>query len=324
MTRYSKGACGFYCITREKNGSEEVLIPWTQNLITDTGLLNLCEGRLPQEIVLGTGNPSNIAKNGTSLGNRVAKRGFSSEDGGFAMDSGSGEHYYWFMASSTFPPHQGVAGETLTEVGFRDPDSGGKLYTWAEIQPAIQPAADDTLKVWYEIRFYQISTSDQSGAEMIKGSSNNYTARVMGIGTAQSHDGRLPLGGRVTISAYGSSASLGQKTSTSPDSNGDLIARIQNLDPYVSSAVLAGDAAIVDARVDVGADTLVGSTIHIITVEAYLGEVAPGVYSPSASLPTGLQVSYSPGFMLSGPDVMTFEWTHALLRYSPVSPEPRN
>lgn len=324
MESTPQGVCGFFCITRLKDdGTEEVLLDWKQNLITNYGLENLCNAELPTGIAVGTGNPSNISKTGTSLANQVAEQTFTGHDGGFAQDSASGEFYYWFMANVTFPDHQAIANKTLTEVGFLYPDTANSLYTWAEISPAITPGPDDSLRIWYEIRFYQTEEPDQTGTESIKGQTTNYTARQMGIGTAQSPNGTLPEGFYAVLTTYGSAASLAPQTATGPDSNGDQIGVAKDLVPTSGPVTISNDTASKDVSLDVGSDVVADPEVHIITVEAMQEPINQGTQSPAATLPTALQVAYNPGFELKNSDVLTVKWTHKLSRYTPTNPEPR-
>lgn len=182
------GFAGRYQLTKHKAdaegnpipGTEEVVLPWFDNLITNAGLdmLGVGAGESMADNLrycqLGTSStPPSFTD--TGMGNRVGSAHRTSEVRGVSTDS----TYLYRRVTYRFPAGS-ASGVNLSEVGV-SPASSGSVFSRSLLKDtggvatAITLSADEILDVVYELRVHP-STSTVSGTFTIDGVSTTVTA----------------------------------------------------------------------------------------------------------------------------------------------------
>ncbi len=164
-------------------GTDEIVLPWFDNLITNAGLDFLGSSTSDNLLFcqIGTGN-TDPALTDTALATRVS----GTSDAGLGGASGvSGDNTYLYRRVSRRFPAGTIHGVNLAEVGMAQTTSG-TLFSRSLLKDALGATttitleSDEVLDVVYELRCY-LTVGDTTVTQDVDGVSTTVTIRLHGV-----------------------------------------------------------------------------------------------------------------------------------------------
>lgn len=167
-------------ILRNSMGGIVYESPWTPNLITNTGLVNM--GGTPSFFWYSKGHIGS-SSTAPAVTDTALYGWLAAHDGGASFQTyyqnTSSPYEIWHTKSYRF--NAGTGTGTVREFGLSHQSGNSDMSMRTLISPAVPKAADQVLDIYYKLWLYQ-DIGDTTGVVSIAGENYNYTLRARNMG----------------------------------------------------------------------------------------------------------------------------------------------